>query len=267
MANSSPFLQRWTPVLIWGVGIAAVIGLLLVANEFGYLGGNKEGYFEFMDRISQRVDQLIQEGKADKAILEIGEALPNSPGKSELLVMRGATHFRMGAFEESVKDFDKCIELEPRVRPFLWQRGVSLFYARKYKEAKQQFESFLEVSPNNVETSFWHFMCNAMQNGLEVAKQELHLVEDDPRTPMMSIQKLIQGTAQPTEVLEDVDRAPLPSGSQRIALFNGYLYSGLYYGLVDDKAKSKEMLNKCLELNIPGYMSDLAKHHLVFLEK
>lgn len=39
----------------------------------------------------------------------------------------------------SLEDFDQVLQLEPRMRPYLWQRGLTLYYLQQYTEGAQQF--------------------------------------------------------------------------------------------------------------------------------
>lgn len=38
--------------------------------------------------------------------------------------------FRSGRVEASVADFDRAIQLQPSLAPYMWQRGLSLYYGK-----------------------------------------------------------------------------------------------------------------------------------------
>ena len=82
------------------------------------------------------------------------DAIKSLPSNSQLLSMRGSLKFRSGKIAESIDDFDKCIELNPEVKPYLWQRGIALYYADRFKDGLEQFAVHREVNPNDVENAF-----------------------------------------------------------------------------------------------------------------
>lgn len=40
--------------------------------------------------------------------------------------------FRRADVDGSLQDFNSALDLDPAMRPYLWQRGLSLFYAGRY---------------------------------------------------------------------------------------------------------------------------------------
>lgn len=53
--------------------------------------------------------------------------------------------FREGKVDESIQLFDRALELEPSLLPFLWQRGLSYYYAKRYEEGAKQFRDDVYV--------------------------------------------------------------------------------------------------------------------------
>lgn len=43
---------------------------------------------------------------------------------------RGMARFRSGRVSASVADFDRAIQLQPSLAPYMWQRGLSLYYGK-----------------------------------------------------------------------------------------------------------------------------------------
>ena len=41
----------------------------------------------------------------------------------------GMEKFRRADVDGSLEDFNQALQLDPQLRPYLWQRGLSLFYA------------------------------------------------------------------------------------------------------------------------------------------
>ena len=213
-----------------------------------------------------RVEKALKDGKADEALREMDAAIKNFPNNSQLVSIRGSLRFRSGKINESIEDFDKCIELSPESKPYLWQRGIALYYAERFKDGLEQFAVHRDVNPNDVENAFWHFLCNVRLNGLEAAQKDVLLAGFDRRVPMAQVQKLIQGKMTTDEVVAAAESGGAGAGGQKLAKFYGYLYVGLYYDALQDTAKAKQWLEKCVEQDGDSYMADVAKVHLQWLK-
>jgi lipoprotein NlpI len=216
---------------------------------------------------SQRAEQALKDGKADQAIKELDAAIASASSNAQLHIIRGSLKFRSGKIVDSIADFDKCIELDPQVKPFLWQRGISLYYADKFQEGLQQFAVHREVNPNDVENAFWHFLCNVKLNGLEAAKKDVLLAGYDNRIPLMQVQQLIQGKLSPDEVIAASEKGGAGPEGQKLSRFYGYLYIGLYFDALNDLEKAKQYLQLCVDQNVPSYMFDVAKIHLDIIKQ
>ena len=216
---------------------------------------------------SNRIEKALRDGDTDQARKGIDQAIEKAPKQSQLYLIRGSLLFRTGKIAESLKDFDKVIELDPLSKPYLWQRGISLYYAEKYQEGVDQFVVHREVNPNDVENAFWHFLCAAKLRGVEAAEKEILLSGRDSRVPMMQVQDMIQGKATPEQVIEATESKPKRSDGTDFDRFYGYLYVGLYYDAKGDAPKAAEWMKKCVDLNVPGYMGDVARVHWDLMKK
>jgi len=216
---------------------------------------------------SQRVEQALKDGKSDQALKEMDIAMASMPGNARLYIIRGSLKFRSGKIVDSILDFDKCIELDPQVKPYLWQRGISLYYADKFQEGLDQFAVHREVNPNDVENAFWHFLCNVKLNGLEAAQKDVLLAGYDQRVPLMQVQQLIQGKLSVDEVIAAAEKGGAGTQGQKLSRFYGYLYIGLYYDALGDVEKAKKYIQMCVDQGDPSYMGDVGKIHLEILNK
>jgi lipoprotein NlpI len=214
----------------------------------------------------ERVEKALKEGKADDALSEMDAVIKRFPENSQLMSIRGSLKFRSGKIAASIQDFDKCIELSPETKPYLWQRGIALYYAERFKDGLDQFAVHREVNPNDVENAFWHFLCNVRLNGLEASQKDVLLAGFDSRVPLMQVQKLIQGKLTPDDVLSACEKGGAGAEGKKSSRFYGYLYLGLYYDALQDTDKTKLWLEKCLEQDVDGYMADVAKVHLNLLK-
>lgn len=254
----------------WSKWIVAVASLTSFAM-FSFGGcqaqdGEKDSTPKSLEGWHRRVEQALHDGKADEALGEMDTAIKNRPDSPQLLSIRGSLRFRSGKIAESIVDFDKCIELSPEIKPFLWQRGIALYYAERFQDGLEQFAVHREVNPNDVENAFWHFLCNVRLNGLEVAQKGVLLAGHDGRVPLMQVQQLIQGKLTPDGVIAACEKGGAGANGQKLSRFYGYLYIGLYYDALKETDKAKQWLEKCLEQEVDSYMGDVAKIHLKMLK-
>ncbi|CAN0220957.1 unnamed protein product [Discosporangium mesarthrocarpum] len=63
-----------------------------------------------------------------------GRSLEGYQGTSyKVYVSRGMERFKAGQVEPSIADFDRAIQLQPGLEPYMWQRGLSLYYGTSYE--------------------------------------------------------------------------------------------------------------------------------------
>lgn len=254
--------MRWVGVICFSVvcGCLVLSGFAQDSNNGKPTPTTTEGW-------SQRVEQALKDGKSDQALKELDIAMASMPGNARLYIIRGSLKFRSGRIVDSISDFDKCIELDPQVKPYLWQRGISLYYADKFKEGLDQFAVHREVNPNDVENAFWHFLCNVKLNGVEAAQKDVLLAGYDQRVPLMQVQQLIQGKLSVEDVIAAAEKGGAGTQGQKLSRFYGYLYIGLYYDALGDVEKAKKYIQLCVDQGDSSYMGDVGKIHLDILKK
>ena len=175
-------------------------------------------------------------------------------------VSRGMQQFRDNQIAESIGEFDRAIQLDPRIAPRLWQRGISLYYAESYKQGRRQFESHKTVNPNDVENAAWHFVCVARMGDLNVARESLIGIDTtrDRRVPMAEVYQFYAGRI----TADDVLKAAADDKSELASMY-AHLYLGLYYEVAGDQAKAKDHMRKAGAARLRNhYMHDVAKVHL-----
>ncbi|XP_047332619.1 uncharacterized protein LOC124936186 isoform X2 [Impatiens glandulifera] len=159
----------------------------------------------------------------------------NSPREAIIVVRRGMSFFRQGDVKNSLAEFDKAIELDPRQKAYLWQRGLSLYYLNRYEEGAEQFRIDVAQNPNDTEESIWCFLCEAQIYGVDEARRRfLELI------------------------------AAFTSGKES-EYFYASLYAGLYYESQGNADLAKlSILAACqcpYGLRSDDYMVSLAKVH------
>ncbi len=168
----------------------------------------------------------------------------------------GEDAFRAGKIDESIKQFDKAIELEPRLAPHHWQRGISLYYAGRFDDCRRQFEIHKTVNPEDVENSVFHYLCVARLKSAEEARKSLIEIHADKRIPMMEVYAMYRGESTPAKVLAN-------AGSDRDALFYAHLYIALFHEANRRPADSITHIRLAAgEYGAGHYMGDVARIHL-----
>jgi lipoprotein NlpI len=198
---------------------------------------------------------------ASKAI----EADPKRDGAYQL---RGAAHFMLGKFAESVADFDRYLALRPAQKNGHWQRGISLYYAGKFDEGRKQFEGYEKVDTNDVENAAWHFLCVARKDGVAKARAGLLKIGKDKRVPMMQVYELFRGAIKPADVESAARGVGGSDEAKKRAWFYAHLYLGLYHDVSGDKKKALAHMRLADEkYRIGHYMGDVARVHSALLRK
>jgi serine/threonine protein kinase len=86
----------------------------------------------------------------DGALAELEVArrsLPNSPGVFEVMAsIQGC----QGRWEESIRNWERAVELDPRNVSTLFQSGLSYANVRRYAELKLKLDRILTIDPNNL---------------------------------------------------------------------------------------------------------------------
>ena len=65
---------------------------------------------------------------------------------------RGVAKLQLGKFKESIKDFDKSIELNPQHALAYKNRGLAKYNLGKSEDAIKDFERAIELNPNDSES-------------------------------------------------------------------------------------------------------------------
>ena len=177
--------------------------------------------------------------------------------EAQTVLAQAEADFLAGRVAESVKGFDRVVQLVPTAAPQLWQRGIALYYVGRYQDCKAQFELHRTVNPSDVENPAWHFLCVARLENAARAKAALLPVGPDQRTPMREVYQMFQGTLAPEKVLAAA--AGSLSGQ-----FYAELYVGLYYEALGNDALALKHLTAAASdrfAKVGGYMYTVARLH------
>src|SRR5947209_7691380 len=94
-----------------------------------------------------RADAAMKAHADEEAMKLVNDALRAEPKLAEGYHIRGILHFRAARIKDSLADFDKQIELDPRSAAAHWQRGLTLYYADKFADGVAQFTTSDKAEP------------------------------------------------------------------------------------------------------------------------
>jgi lipoprotein NlpI len=189
-------------------------------------------------------------------------AIAHQPKQARYYVQRGMVKFKLAEIADSIADFDRAAQLDPTLRPYLWQRGLACYYGDYFAEGAAQFAADLAVNPYDAEESLWQYLCRSRLEGRQTAQETLLLARKrlakDPRPIMQPIYNLYLNDAQPKQVLA------MAQGDR--PKFYAHLYIGLYYesgqGAEQDLDLAKLHLTKAASnYQLEDYMWYLARVH------
>ncbi len=176
---------------------------------------------------------------------------------------RGSQAFKAGKIEDSIRDFDKAIALDPRYAPHHWQRGISLYYAGRFDDCRKQFDLHKTVNPEDVENAVWHYLCAARLKGVEDARKRLIPIRSDGRIPMMEVYAMYRGESTPDKVMEAARAGNPPAGELNVRLFYAHLYIGLFLEAAGQQKEAIAHIRKAADdYQVDHYMWDVARIHL-----
>jgi len=90
-------------------------------------------------------------GDFDGALAELEIARRTLPNDPRIFSLLASIQRRQGHWEESVRNFERAIELDPRNLNRFFQASNSYFGLRRYAEQKSKLDRMLAIEPNNVD--------------------------------------------------------------------------------------------------------------------
>ena len=218
------------------------------------------------DKLAQAL-QAAQQNKSEQAVKLLTEVIAEQPELADAYYWRGREHFRLGKIDESMADFNKLVELKPKLEPQQWERGITAWYAGKYELGAKQFELYQTYHDQDVENSVWRYLCVAATEGVEKARENMLPIKNDPRVPMMEIYDLYRGKKMPEDVLAAAKAGDPPPDRLQTQLFYANLYLGLYYESLGQPDLAKPHIQDAAKNRIGHYMGDVAAIHADRLKK
>lgn len=213
-------------------------------------------------RLFQEAAQALNLGKPDQVMEKAVQVAQLLPDDARVQQRTAELLYRCGSVLESLKYFDRSVELNAAGADENWQRGIALATAGQYEKGAAQFADHHRVNPDDVENSAWHFLCLSKSQGVDSARRGLLPSRGDSRQPMMAILAMLRQEKSPEELQSDLQSLSLDAQQLQTARFYAYLYLGLYYDSQGKMNEAKDFLQKSVECKIAGYMADVARVYL-----
>lgn len=209
-----------------------------------------------------RAQRALSEGDNGEAAKLAVSAAEAATDNYSILQAAGEVLYRAGRSKDSLKYFDRVVEMQPRLAPYNWQRGLALCSVERFKDGAAQFKTHHDVNPDDVENSAWYFLCIAKTEGIEAARKTVIPSRGDGREPMMSVLGMLKDELKPEEVAQAAIDNTKPGSARKRAQFYADLYIALYYDSLNQSDEAKRYLERSLEYGNDGYMVDAARVYL-----
>lgn len=192
---------------------------------------------------------------------ELSDRIAAKPAEVELYSRRGDMRFFQGKFDEALADYEKMLELNPKLETSHWRRGIAYFYAKDYEKAAHQFEIYHSFDNVDRENGIWRYLSQVKAIGREKARKTLLKYAKDDREPFPMVYRLFAGEIAPQEILDEISAAKITPEDRAQRLFYAELYIGLNYVVEDDLKSARQHLAEAVKNEWgrkagggPGYM-------------
>ncbi|MDQ1275436.1 MAG: hypothetical protein QG610_1009, partial [Euryarchaeota archaeon] len=90
--------------------------------------------------------QTLEKERLIRGTGNVQDQYPKHPGTWE---RRGKYSYKLGKYEEALKEFDRCLESNPKDADIWRNKGSALYMLGRYEEALEAFNNSLEIDPKN----------------------------------------------------------------------------------------------------------------------
>ena len=175
----------------------------------------------------------------------MSERLKKNPNEVSSYSARGDARLFLKDFKGSREDYEKMIELNPKLDVSHWRLGIAYFYLEEYDKAARQFGVYHQYDQIDRENGIWRFMSQFKADGLAAARKGLLKYEKDDRPPYPWLYAMFAGELEPEKVFKKIDEQGFPERYKIRVQFHAYLYVGIYLELTEkDPKKALPYLRK-----------------------
>ena len=193
----------------------------------------------------------------ERDLKDLNAAIEKNANDVDLYSRRGDVHFFLANFDEAVADYDRMVELEPKLDGSHWRRGMA-----------GQFERYHSFDNVDRENGIWRYLSQVKAYGQEKAREGLLKYEKDDREPFPDVYRLFAGTIAADDILERIADADIDERNRQKRLFYAELYIGLELAVSDEPAEARKHLALAAENSWPEpagygprYMWQVARLH------
>lgn len=209
-----------------------------------------------------------EQGDFHTAVVKADEAMAADLTHPMLFYHRGRWNFRIGAIDNSLRDFDRFVKEVPERANAQWERGITCYYTGDFRAGSKQFEDYQKYHNNDVENAVWRYLCQMKFDGKQKARAAILPIQNDTRIPMMEIYKLFRGESTPAQVMDIVEIADGGEQSERQQRFHAHLYLALYFDSEGKSSKALEHAKAAVrQYENGGYMWAVAVQHVRHLRQ
>lgn len=194
----------------------------------------------------ERMQKSFAESEA-----KLTDDITTKPDDVDLYSKRGDARFFQGKFDDAVADYDKMVELDPKLETAHWRRGIAYFYAEDYKKAAHQFEIYHSFDNVDRENGIWRYLSQVKSIGQKEARKGLLKYAKDDREPFPAVYKLFAGEVTPDEIMAGINGAEITKEDRAKRLFYAELYIGLNYFVEGDEEAAQKHLAEAVKNETP----------------
>ena len=206
--------------------------------------------------------------RLENRVAEINEQLKTSSNSITLISARGTAYFHLAQFDLAIADFDRMIELNPKLDSSHWRRGIALYYVKRFQESAEQFERYHSFDNVDRENGIWRYLAQVKASGLQMAEKELLKYTKDDRKPFGDVYAMFAGKLSDQQVLLRINESPDSAPEKLKQRFYAHLYIGLYSHAKGDTETAEKQLREAVANQWgqqasggPGYMWHAARVH------
>ena len=147
---------------------------------------------------------------------------------------RGDARLFLGNFLGARMDYEKMINLNPKLEVSHWRLGIAYFYLSDFSKAARQFEIYHQYDNIDRENGIWRFMSQYKKSGLKIARRGLLNYSQDDRPPYPWLYSMFAGGISPEEVFIKIKEQNFPKKDAIRVQFHAYFYVGIFLELTGD---------------------------------
>ena len=201
------------------------------------------------------------------------EEISRSPNSIRAYSRRGDARFFLGDINGAKLDYEKMIELDPKLKISHWRLGIVYFYLKDFSKAAKQFEIYHNYDNVDRENGIWRFMSQFKQKGLDYAREGLLQYNSTDRPPYVWLYSMFRGELLPKDIFRKINQIDFSPDYKNRVLFHANLYVGIFLELTEgSKERAINYLEKAAGnkygINSETYMWHVARiHYLNLLNK